>query len=122
MAVNASNAEAHEDEFDEDSGSDDDDNLVDTGAKGTFKERLHEHAQVLREFCHILEYQEQFNDHRMLAALERDGAGLLRLARNCISSEKRSNSSRSTTPTTTARLATDTTFFRIRPRPSERQT
>jgi hypothetical protein len=113
-----------QDEFDGGSGSDDDDDddLVDTGAKGTFKERLHEHTQVLREFFDILEHQEQFNDHRMLATLERDGAGLLRLARNCISSEKRSNSSRSTTPTTAERLATNTTFFRIRPRESERQT
>jgi hypothetical protein len=112
------NSEASDNEG---SGSDDDD-LVDTGTKGTFKEHLDEHKQVLQEFCDILEYQEQFNDHRMLTALERDGAGLLWLARNCISSEKRSNSSRSATPTTTQRLATNTTFFRIRPRQSENQT
>jgi hypothetical protein len=109
------------DDCDEDSGSDDDD-LVDTGAKGTFKERLDNHLQVLRDFCDILEHQKQFNDHRMLATVERDGAGLLRLARNCIDIEKHSNSSRSATPMTSDRLKTNTTFFRVRPRRSERQT
>jgi hypothetical protein len=102
--------------------SDDDDNLVDTGAKGTFWERMDEHQKTLREFCDILEYQKQFNDCRMLATLEREGASLLQLARNCIGIEKRSNSSRSSTPTTFERSMHNTTFFRIRPRPSDRET
>jgi hypothetical protein len=62
----------------EQSGSDDDDdNLVDTDTKGTFQEQINEHLKTLQEFYDILEYQTQFNDHWMLAALEHNGAGLL---------------------------------------------
>jgi hypothetical protein len=114
-------SESQQVEDGEQSGSDDDD-LVDTGGKGTFQERMSEHQKTLREFCDILEYQKQFNDHRMLATLERDGARLLRLARNCIGIEKRSNSSRSSTPATFERYTHNTTFFRVRPQPSDRDT
>jgi hypothetical protein len=115
-------SESQQNEDEEQSGSEDEDGLIDTGARGTFRERMDEHQQTLREFCDILEYQTQFNDHRMLATLERDGAGLLRLARNCIMLEKRANSSRSSTPTTFERSTHNATFFRIRPWPSERDT
>jgi hypothetical protein len=106
----------------EQSGSEDDNDLVDTGARGTFRERMDEHQKTLREFCDISEYQIQFNDHRMLATLEREGAGLLRLARTCIGIEKRSNSSRASTPTTFERSMHHTTFLRVRPRPSDQDT
>ena len=63
-----------------------DDGLVDTQigleTRATFRERLDERTRLLREFADGLEYQRQFTNHRMLETLERDGAGLFRLAKN----------------------------------------
>ena len=107
----------------EQSGSDDDDdNLVDTGTKGTFQEQMNEHLKTLWEFCDILEYQTQFNDHQMLATLEHNGAGLLWLARNYINVERCSNSSQSSTPTTFEHSIHNTTFFHVHPKPSDQDT
>ena len=54
---------------------DDDDNLVDTEGgfnegRSTFSERMNEHIKLLWDFADGLEYQVQFNDHRMLQRLE----------------------------------------------------
>ncbi|KAJ7732044.1 hypothetical protein DFH07DRAFT_871091 [Mycena maculata] len=99
-----------------DQPNDDHDDVVDTTAGimcQTFTETLTEHIRMLREFTDGLQYQIQFQDHRMLETLERDGAGFLRLARNCLDRERRANSSRSTA---------NAMFYRTRPRPADRNT
>jgi len=58
-------------------GDESDEDVVDTeremiGGK-TFGERMTEHVTLLRDFADGLEYQLQFNDHRMLDRLEREG-------------------------------------------------
>ncbi|KAG2135407.1 uncharacterized protein EDB93DRAFT_1331117 [Suillus bovinus] len=79
------------------------DDLVDTFCQQldtrTFQERMLTHVKI-RDFCDGLEYQIQFNDYRMLTVLERNGSSFLRLADNCLSRERRENSSRSRSPTT----------------------
>ncbi|KAG1830000.1 hypothetical protein EV424DRAFT_1292985, partial [Suillus variegatus] len=56
-------------------------------------ERFEAHIRNLREFCDGLQYQIQFNDHRMLNAVEREGASFIRLMENCLDRERRENSS-----------------------------
>ncbi|KAJ6569856.1 hypothetical protein DFH09DRAFT_833004, partial [Mycena vulgaris] len=102
--------------------SEDEDMVEVTGAtRGTFNEHLTTHLATIREFCHGLEYQRQFRDSRMLDALERDGVAFLRLAQNCLSRERRQNSSRSAAPTTWEhsttweRSTSNAMFYRSRP-------
>ncbi|KAG1719720.1 hypothetical protein EDB19DRAFT_1782086 [Suillus lakei] len=75
------------------------DDLVDTFCQQldtrTFQERMLTHVKNIRDFCDGLEYQIQSNDYRMLTVLERNGSSFLRLADNCLSRERRENSSRS---------------------------
>jgi hypothetical protein len=112
----------------EDVHDEDEDDLVDTEAdrvwngRGTFGERMAAHINLIREFCQGLEHQVQFQDHRFLNALERDGAGFLRLAQNCMSRERRRNTRRSSTPTTWERSTGNAMFYRARPVPSEQDT
>jgi hypothetical protein len=91
-------------------GDDDDDeeaeDMILGGNNGTLRERLVDHIKTLRDFCDGLEYQIQFEDQRMLATVEREGAGLFRLANNCLSRERRFNSTRSPSPTTWERTTT----------------
>jgi hypothetical protein len=93
-----------------------------SGSRATFRERLNERIQLLREFADGLEYQRQFTDHQMLETLERDGAGLFRLAKNCLSRERRLNSSRSSSPTTWERTTSNALYYRARPRRGEEDT
>ncbi|KAG2128343.1 uncharacterized protein EDB93DRAFT_1243573 [Suillus bovinus] len=64
------------------------DEFVDTAAgrmdTRTFQERFEAHIKNLRDFCDGLQYQIQFNDHRMLNAIEREGASFIRLMENCL--------------------------------------
>ncbi|KAJ7796780.1 hypothetical protein B0H14DRAFT_3549751 [Mycena olivaceomarginata] len=46
---------------------------VNDAGRGTFDERLTTALETMRNFCDGLEYQRQFQDTRMLDALERDG-------------------------------------------------
>ena len=97
--------------------------LVDTWAGGTeserktFKEEMQTHIQLLRDFCDGLEHQIQFQDRRFLKTLEKEGAGLIRLATNCLSRERRLNSSRAASPTTWESATANAIFYRSRPRP-----
>jgi hypothetical protein len=108
----------------DDTGSDDgnEDGLVDTGpntmmgGEGTFRERFAENIKTLREFCDGLEYQIQFEDERMLNAVERDGSSFFRLARSCLDRERRMNSTRGQSPTTWERETARAMFYRTRPR------
>jgi hypothetical protein len=58
------------------------------GKGRTFEERFKDHIQTLRDFCDGLEYQVQFNDHRMLETLEREGGSFFKFARECLMQER----------------------------------
>ncbi|KAG1751092.1 hypothetical protein EDB19DRAFT_2004386, partial [Suillus lakei] len=94
------------------------DDLVDTFCQQldtrTFQERMLTHVKNIRDFCDGLEYQIQFNDYRMLTVLERNGSSFLRLADNCLSRERRENSSRSRSPTTWEKGTASAMFYRAR--------
>ncbi|KAJ7479127.1 hypothetical protein FB451DRAFT_1450936 [Mycena latifolia] len=100
------------------------DDMIDIAAgiaHETFTEAMTNHIRTLREFAEGLQYQIQFQDRRILDSLEREGAGFLRLARNCLDRECRANSSRSKTPTTWESSTANTMFYRTRPRPADRE-
>ena len=113
---------AAESEFDEDNFESDDEGLVDTWEGGsenrqrTCKEELNEIIYLLRDFVGGLEHQVQFQDLRFLKTLEKEGAGLFRLARNCLSQERRLNSSRVASLTTWESSTANALFYRSRPR------
>lgn len=96
-----------------------DDDIVDTEI-GMFDgrtvcERLSQHIGMLRDFADGLDYQLQFNDHRMLDSLEREGATFIRFARTCLERERRMNSTRGSSPTTWEKGSASTMFYRTRP-------
>lgn len=115
-------------DLDSENGSDesDDNNIVDTeqGLIGgsTFGEQMTKHISMLRDFADGLEYQLQFDDHRMLASLEREGGSFLRFAQNCLSRERRMNSTRGVSPTTWEKTTASAMFYRTRPPPVDRGT
>ncbi|KAG2031925.1 hypothetical protein BDR03DRAFT_1027574 [Suillus americanus] len=80
------------------------DGLVDTVARRmdthTFQECFKAHIKNLRDFCDGLQYQIQFNNHRMLHAVECEGASFICLMENCLGQEKQENSSWQRSPTT----------------------
>ncbi|KAJ7181974.1 hypothetical protein C8R46DRAFT_885151 [Mycena filopes] len=117
----AANSIRH-DQINDDLGDDSDEELVELRGGATFDERLTSSITRLRDFCDVLEYQRQFHDTRMLDTLERDGAGLFRLAEQFQSRERRENSTRAAAPTTWERSTSSAMFFRTRPVPSERDT
>lgn len=65
-------------------------------------------------FADGLEYQIQFEDQRMLEIVEREGAGFLRLAENCLSCERWANT-RGQSPTMWERATSNAMFYRTRP-------
>jgi hypothetical protein len=54
-----------------------------------FQRRMRTHIARIRDFCDGLEYQIQFNDYRMLEALEQDAAPFLGLLEDCLREEGR---------------------------------
>ncbi len=100
---------------------DSDDDIIDTEPQQftlqgkTYLERMADTIQVLRDFADGLEYQVQFNDRRMLDVVEREAAGALRLARTCLSKEKRAQSSRGPAPRTWDSAANSAMYYRTRP-------
>jgi len=103
------------------SDDDDDDPLVDTWdggniVKKTCKEEMENTIRLIRDFCNGLEYQVQFQDPNFLTTLEKEGARFFRLARNCLSREKRLNSSRAASPATWESSTANAIFYRSRPR------
>ena len=100
---------------------DEDDGLIDTEPglameyRKSLRECFHEHISIIRDFCDGLEYQLQFEDHRMLETLERDSASFLWLAQSCLSRERHMNSSRGSSPTTWERETARAMFYRTRP-------
>ncbi|KAH9038201.1 hypothetical protein EDB85DRAFT_2072801 [Lactarius pseudohatsudake] len=106
----------------DDSGESDNNQLVDIwegredGERKTYEEEMQGNISLIWDFCDALEYQVQFQDPRFLRTLEKEGARFFRLARNCLSREKRLNSSRAASPATWERSTTNALFFRSRPR------
>ncbi|KAF8879542.1 hypothetical protein CPB84DRAFT_1657737, partial [Gymnopilus junonius] len=100
----------------DDEDEDDEDDLLDMGSKTgqTFDESMKEKINILRDFLGGLEYQIQFRDGRMLQALEREGAGLLRMAKACLSKERRMRSTRGETPSTWEQSTSSAMFYRSR--------
>ncbi|KAJ7213807.1 hypothetical protein B0H12DRAFT_1155644 [Mycena haematopus] len=54
-----------------------------------FQHRMRTHIARIRDFCDGLEYQVQFNDYRMLEALERDAAPFIGFLEDCLRREGR---------------------------------
>jgi hypothetical protein len=114
---------ASRDDSDESENEEQEENggLVDTvadkyhGARETFAKKMQCHVELIRNFCDSMEHQIQFGDHRFLKTLERESAGFLRLAENCITQERRLNSSRETSPTTWENSAANAMFYHSRP-------
>jgi hypothetical protein len=111
-------------------GDDDDDDddaateMVDTqpggGSNGlTFEEAMAEHISIIKDFTKGLTYQIQFRDDRMLQALQREGASFFRLARACLTKEKRMKSTRGKLPTTWEKSTNKAMFYNIRPAGSD---
>jgi len=103
-----------------DFGSEDDDGLIDTWEKGDLekkacKEELENHIRLIRDFCDGLEFQVKFQDPQFLRTLQKEGAGYIRLARNCLSHERHLNSSRAAFPSTWERSTANTLFYQSRP-------
>ncbi|KAH8996443.1 hypothetical protein EDB86DRAFT_2803978 [Lactarius hatsudake] len=82
----------------------------------TYKEEMEKHIHLIRDFCDGLKFQIKFRDPRFLRTLEREGAGFLRLAQNCLSRERRMNSSRAASLSTWERTTTNALFYRPRSR------
>ncbi|KAJ7697483.1 hypothetical protein B0H17DRAFT_870000, partial [Mycena rosella] len=97
----------------------DEEDLVDTHQPEegglTFLEAMDENIDTIIEFAKGLKFQKQFRDQRMLHALEREGASFLRLAKACLTKEKRLRSTRGTTPSTWDRSTGSAMFYRARP-------
>ncbi|KAJ6505492.1 hypothetical protein C8R45DRAFT_1051083 [Mycena sanguinolenta] len=101
---------------------DDDDDVVDTQPDNggrTFVEAMDENIDLIVEFAKGLKYQRQFRDQRMLQTLEREGASFLRLARACLTKEKRLTSTRGPAPSTWDKSTGTAMFYRARPAASD---
>ena len=79
----------------------------------TFEESMKEKIAILREFLGSLEYQVQFWDGQMLQVLERDSAALFRMAKACLSKERRMQSTRGETPTTWEQSTSSAMFYSL---------
>jgi hypothetical protein len=109
-----------------DHDDDSEDELVDLSLAGNFQlsratteEWYSNLIHTLREFCDGLEYQKQFNDHRMLDTVERESAMCLRLARSCLGKEHSFRSTRTSTPKTWDKSSMSALFYQPRPKAAD---
>ncbi|THV07112.1 hypothetical protein K435DRAFT_825684 [Dendrothele bispora CBS 962.96] len=89
---------------------------------GTFEQRLTGWIYKVRNFGHLLEYQKQFRDSRMLDVLDREGARFERLIDDCLAVETRENHNRGDRARTWDTARANAMYFRSRPRRSENPT
>ena len=100
---------------------DDDDGLIDTEGggerteKNAVKEKMEDYICIIQNFCDGLEYQLKFQDPQFLTTLEKDGAGFIALAQNCLSRERWQNSSQAVSPLTWERSMANVMFYRAHP-------
>ena len=66
---------------------------------------------MIRVFADGLEYRVSFQDRRFLKTLQKEGAGLFRLTENCLSRERRFNSSQEASPTRWESSTANTMFY-----------
>ena len=105
---------------DEDSASEsdnDDDGLINTWErndpeKKSCKEKMGHYIHMFQDFCDGLKFQVKFQDPQFLKTLEKEGAGFIRLGQNCLSRERRLNSSRAASPSTWERSTANAVFYR----------
>ena len=98
--------------------SEDEDELINTyenGEKKTTQEKMEDYIRTIQDFCDGLEFQVKFQDHRFLNTMEREGAGFLKFAQDCLSRERRQNSSQAASPMTWERSTPSTLFYRACP-------
>ncbi|KAJ6546393.1 hypothetical protein DFH09DRAFT_927184, partial [Mycena vulgaris] len=101
---------------------DSDEELVEIRQRQTFDERLTSHLSKIRDFCDGLEYQRTFHDSHLLDTMEREGGPFFRFMDQCLSRERRTNSTRSAAPTTWEKSTANTMFYRTRPALPDRDT
>ncbi|KAF9033847.1 hypothetical protein BJ165DRAFT_1356948, partial [Panaeolus papilionaceus] len=108
---------AQSDEDDDGSDEEEGDGLVDMGqdTHQTYEEAMREKIRTLQDFADGLEYQLPFRDSRMLQALDREGAGLFRLATACLTKERRLRTTRGSVPSTWEQSTSSAMFYRARP-------
>ncbi|KAH9013030.1 hypothetical protein EDB84DRAFT_1278400, partial [Lactarius hengduanensis] len=88
--------------------------LIDTGGnveKKTVKEEMENYIHIIRDFCDSLEFQVKFQDPQFLRTLEREGAGFLKLAQDCLSRERHLNSNQVASPSTWERSTPKALFY-----------
>ena len=78
----------------------------------TFEEEFMDEIKLIEEFTVSLRHQTQFQDGRLLNALQWEGAGFLRFAKACMDKEKRMNSTRGSTMSTWERSTSAAMFYR----------
>ena len=79
------------------------------------QDRIH----TLRDYIDGLEYQIQFRDYRMLQAIDREGAGFLRMANASLAKERRLRTTKGRTPSTWEQSTSTAMFYRARPARAE---
>lgn len=128
--IDEGGAEIVDEEDDEEGGANseeddlDIDDVVEARGNGsTYEEAINADIDLIAEFVKGLRHQVQFHDQRMLSALEREGAGFLRLGRACMEKEKRLQSTRGgETPSTWEKSTISAMFYRVRPTNAEMNT
>ena len=91
------------DRLNDDGDSDtDDDDYATSGQflmdQQTYKEELQSLSSLFKDLSTGLDYQIQFNDRRLLAALHQEVAGAIQFIGTCIEKERHSNNNRVETP------------------------
>ena len=114
-AENNLDERASEDEEEEEEDDDEEEEVAYHHDGRTFEEALTEDINLIADFTAGLKYQAQFRDQRLLNALEREGAGFLRLAKACMEKERRMNSTRSRNVATWEKSTSSAMFYRARP-------
>ena len=78
----------------------------------TFEEEFMDEIKLIEEFTVSLRHQTQFQDGRLLNALQWEGAGFLQFAKACMDKDKRMNSTRGSTMSTWERSTSAAMFYR----------
>lgn len=83
-------------------------------SKEEFCVEMASYASIFEELASVVRYNVQFNDHRALQTLKREGASLFRLAGSIFDQEHRMNSQRVKKPKTWDRGLSGAMYFRSR--------
>ena len=75
---------------------------------------LSRYATLSEQFAVMLRHQVQFDDHRFVATLERQGHNLFNLIKECLEFERITNSTRTPNPNTWDCRFANTMYYRTR--------